>query len=297
MQLNQVRYFIEAARLLNFTKAADICCVTQPALTKGIKTLEDELGGPLFHRAPKLCLTDLGRRVLPFIEQTYVAANSVRQLAQSFRSGEVVPISIGLDSGVPTAIIKPMLAELCRVFSGLSLNLFAGTADMLLQELLGGDLDIVVRSHDGAADRQPLHHVPLVSEKLVVVCAPDHPFAQEGPLELDALLRSEDRISFCATADRLLDSLGMAEPARHHAGSVDQLSNLVSLGAGWCLMPESYEIATDHASHDVPEPGLSRLIEIIYPAGRPHGTAVSAFLRMARTGARPEAVRAIATPQ
>jgi LysR family hydrogen peroxide-inducible transcriptional activator len=75
MQLNQVRYFIEAARLLNFTKAAVACNVSQPALTKGIKTLEDELGGPLFHRAPKLCLSDLGKRVMPYLEQTYERAD------------------------------------------------------------------------------------------------------------------------------------------------------------------------------------------------------------------------------
>ncbi len=50
MDMYQVRYVLAAARVLNFTKAADECNVSQPALTKAIKTLEAELGAPLFHR-------------------------------------------------------------------------------------------------------------------------------------------------------------------------------------------------------------------------------------------------------
>jgi DNA-binding transcriptional LysR family regulator len=50
MEMFQVRYVLAAAKMLNFTKAATDCNVSQPALTKAVKTLEDELGAPLFHR-------------------------------------------------------------------------------------------------------------------------------------------------------------------------------------------------------------------------------------------------------
>jgi DNA-binding transcriptional LysR family regulator len=50
MEMQQVRYFLALARELNFTRAAEACNVTQPALTRAIQALEAELGGRLFHR-------------------------------------------------------------------------------------------------------------------------------------------------------------------------------------------------------------------------------------------------------
>lgn len=50
MELQQVRYFVALCGTLNFTRAADACNVTQPALTRAIQKLEDELGGPLLQR-------------------------------------------------------------------------------------------------------------------------------------------------------------------------------------------------------------------------------------------------------
>ena len=51
MEMAQIRYVLAAAKQLNFTKAAADCNVTQPALTKGVKNLEEELGSPVFHYA------------------------------------------------------------------------------------------------------------------------------------------------------------------------------------------------------------------------------------------------------
>jgi len=190
MQLTQVRYFIQAARLLNFTKAADVCCVSQPALTKGIKSLEDELGGPLFHRTPKLCLSDLGRRVLPFLELTFESANAVRQQALSYRKGELSLLSIAFDPSVQSAVVLPILSELNRGLPGFSMRLLSLDSEAMTKALMEGEVDLGVRAHDNALDRQPMHHLPLVAERLMVVCARDHAFAQTNMLDLTALLNA-----------------------------------------------------------------------------------------------------------
>ena len=61
MEMSQIRYVLAAEKTLNFTKAAADCNVSQPALTKAIKTLENELGTPLFHREGKrILLSEFG---------------------------------------------------------------------------------------------------------------------------------------------------------------------------------------------------------------------------------------------
>ena len=62
MEMHQTRYFLAVCEALNFTRAAHHCNVAQPSLTRAIKKLEEELGGPLFRRErTRTHLTDLGR--------------------------------------------------------------------------------------------------------------------------------------------------------------------------------------------------------------------------------------------
>ena len=66
MEMHQIRYFLAVADELNFTRAATKCNVSQPSLTRAIKLLEEELGGPLFHRErANTHLSELGQTVRP----------------------------------------------------------------------------------------------------------------------------------------------------------------------------------------------------------------------------------------
>jgi len=92
MEMQQVRYFVSVAQTLNFTRAAEACHVTQPALTRAIKALEAELGGDLIRREGRATqLTDLGRQMLPLLRQCYESALSAKSVARSVASGETSP--------------------------------------------------------------------------------------------------------------------------------------------------------------------------------------------------------------
>jgi DNA-binding transcriptional LysR family regulator len=70
MEMHQVRYFLAVADALNFTRVAEHCNVSQPALTRAIQQLEEELGGLLLRRERKLThLTDFGRLIAPHLRQ------------------------------------------------------------------------------------------------------------------------------------------------------------------------------------------------------------------------------------
>ena len=84
MEMHQVRYFLALAETRNFTRAAEMRQVTQPALTRAIKLLEQELGGQLLDRsATNIHPTDLGTVMLPQFKRMRINMGSVRTTAAS----------------------------------------------------------------------------------------------------------------------------------------------------------------------------------------------------------------------
>ena len=79
MDLAALRVFLAVAEELNFTRAAEKCNVSQPALTRAIQQLEHELGGPLFHRERgNTHLSELGRMMLPYLQTVEEQARAAR---------------------------------------------------------------------------------------------------------------------------------------------------------------------------------------------------------------------------
>jgi Bacterial regulatory helix-turn-helix protein, lysR family len=97
MEMHQIRYFLAVCETLNFTRAAEQCHVTQPALTRAIQKLEGELGGLLFRRERHLThLTDLGRLVRPQLEQVWQETETAKTTVKSFLKLEDVTLNVGL---------------------------------------------------------------------------------------------------------------------------------------------------------------------------------------------------------
>jgi len=110
LDLIQIRYFLTLAQTLNFTRAAEACNVTQPALTKSIQRLEGELGGPLLLRERSHTqLTPLGNTMLPLLQQTFDAAEAARNGAARFRTQDVARLRLGLGAWIEPAVVTPLL--------------------------------------------------------------------------------------------------------------------------------------------------------------------------------------------
>jgi DNA-binding transcriptional LysR family regulator len=93
MEIQQARYFVALCETLNFTRAAERSNVTQPSLTRAIKLLEDELGGPLFNRERnRTHLTELGRLVEPHIREVMAQAQTARTRTRGKTPGNRNPL-------------------------------------------------------------------------------------------------------------------------------------------------------------------------------------------------------------
>src|SRR5712675_390879 len=142
MEMHQVRYFLAVAQLLNFTRAAEGCHVTQPSLTRAIKQLEAELGGDLFRRERPTQMTELGQRMHPLLKQCYEAAIGARSLASSFKSGEIGALRIALTHSVDLSLLIPFLDQIKRQFNRLEFCFLRGTAREVGEFLKKGEAEL-----------------------------------------------------------------------------------------------------------------------------------------------------------
>ena len=96
VEMHQIRYFLALCEELNFTKAAECCNVAQPSLTRAIKLLEEEFGGPLVHRERvNTHLTELGRMVRPHLAEVYENAQLARKEAGELKKASGQSSSLG----------------------------------------------------------------------------------------------------------------------------------------------------------------------------------------------------------
>src|SRR5947208_16912652 len=203
MEMHQVRYFLAVARVLNFTRAADECNVTQPSLTRAIKQLESELGGDLFRRErPAAQLTELGLRMHPLLKQCYDAATGARQLASSFKSGEVGALRIALTNSIDLSLLIPHLDQIKRLFNRLEFRFLRGNSREVGEFLKKGEAELGIAAEIGEQwDR--LDAWPLFTEGFQLVVNNRHPLADRDEIGFEDL-RNEQLLSrnYCEHAER-----------------------------------------------------------------------------------------------
>src|SRR5271156_6112815 len=169
METHQVRYFLAVTRTLSFTRAAEECDVAQPSLTRAVKKLEDELGGPLFHRErANTHLTELGRALLPHIEQSFLAAQTARELAAAFRRGDIAPLRIGIAHSVSSRLFSDILNGVRSGVPNFELNVQSGFENEVRDAVLKGDLDVVVLGGNGTMPER-IRAWPLFREGFDIV--------------------------------------------------------------------------------------------------------------------------------
>lgn len=286
MEMHQVRYFLAVCRTLNFTRAAEECNVAQPSLTRAVQKLEEELGGPLFHRErANTHLTELGRMMLPHLEQTFAAAQAAKSLAVSVRKGEVAPLRLAIDSSVRSGPVIDILSTLRTSISGFELTLGSGTQREILEDTLEGAFDLVVASSSGeASDR--LRTWPLFRDPCNVVVPKTHRFAKMKSVAIrdldgEAII---ERVDCCLVPSfrTLCEAAGVTPDIRHRATSEEQLQQMVLAGFGCGIVPRTLPV--DEGLVGIPLEGnvLEREVVLATVAGRRFSLAADAFMKVAR---------------
>ena len=194
MKTSQIGYFLTLCEDLNFTKAAERCGVAQSTLTRAIKLLEREFGGPLLHRErANTHLTELGRMIRPYLLEVKKHTDNAKQLAQDLKNSQRVKLTLGVMCTIAPVRLKDLIASVGAHQPLIELEVFDLTAHELEKRLEQGGLEIAIYCRpDHRSSR--LHYVQLFRERMMAVVSQQHrlakrPFVRFKELENERYLK------------------------------------------------------------------------------------------------------------
>jgi DNA-binding transcriptional LysR family regulator len=283
MEMHQIRYFLAVCNTLNFTRAAEQCNVTQPALTRAIQKLEEELGGLLFRRERKLThMTDLGNLVRPQLEAILQQSEQARSTAQSFLQLKDAPLRLGVMCTIGPVRFVSFLSRFGADHPGIEVSLTESIPDELINMLMDGSLDVAITTAPESANER-LDFRKLYEERFVVAFPPGHRYeAMEAvPIKEIAGEAYLSRAN-CEYYERLETVL--AEQMVHvedvfRSEREDWIQIMVMAGMGICFMPEFSAVLPGLTTRPIVDPPVTRVIHLATVAGRRFSPAVATFIK------------------
>jgi DNA-binding transcriptional LysR family regulator len=286
MELHEVRYFLALSQTLNFTRAAEVCNVTQPALTRAIKSLEDKLGANLIHRERgNTHLTELGRLMHPYFAEIFGRMEEAKRRAESFVKLNQARLTVGLMCTIGPQRLIDLFAAFNTHYQGVELYLKDGAAYQLEELLIQGEIDVEIYCKPEAPS-EALHSLALYSERFVIGVSENHPLARLPEVRV----RDLDGHSYlsrvnCEYRDYIRDireKMGIEIKRPYSSERDDWIQCMVLAGMGFSVIPEFAVTVPGLVTRPLVEPEFVRNVGLVTVRGRPHSPAVGAFVHESR---------------
>jgi DNA-binding transcriptional LysR family regulator len=245
MDLVKLRYFQTVAKTLHFRRAAALLNISQPPLSKSIKTLEDELGTQLFFRTRRRVeLTPAGEVLLKRCERIFQELEDTKIEVKRYNRGEKGTIRIGCEDGTTFSVLPPLLQTFKQRYPGISCSVVTQTLSQQIKELSAGDLDAGIVPLP--VDHPELDLIKFHSCSLVAALAERLPLAGKPDLRLRDL-RHQPIVTLPENEENLYSLIlpylkKRRIPVKLVPGAFDisTLLPMAASGLGIALIPQSY---------------------------------------------------------
>jgi DNA-binding transcriptional LysR family regulator len=196
MELQQLRYVLAVAETRNFTRAAERCHIVQSAMSHQIKTLERELGVPLFARTSRRVeLTAAGEAFLPAARESLEAADRAAAEAAAAAGQIRGTVTVGVIPTVTALDVPAVLGRFRRAHPAVRIRLLGGGSDDFIAAIRSGAMDVAVLGLPVGPPPQGVASRELVREDLVAVVGTAHRLAGRDGISL-AELDGESFVDF-----------------------------------------------------------------------------------------------------
>jgi DNA-binding transcriptional LysR family regulator len=240
MELRHLRYFLAVGEALSFTKAAAQLRIAQPALSRRVQDLEDEIGVDLLKRSPRgVTLTAEGKL---FLEKTRhllkLADESVEQV-RALAQGHYGELHIGYAPAPTVEILPPALAAFQKAFPRVRVLLHDLSEQELVDGLRNGRLELAMMPGVPALQSGGLEYEAIRSYPICVALAPTHPFARLKSIPLEKVaaepligFNRKDYPEYYVGLDRIFGPLGIKTRFVVECDSSSSLITEIETGRG-----------------------------------------------------------------
>ncbi len=296
LNLNQLRYFYEVARMKNMKRAAVRMGVSQPALSKQVNALEEFLGLQLFYRSSRgMDPTPAGQVAFEHCEKVFGHIRELEEALDDLRSGSAGRLAIAAVNSIGVHVLPRFLQAFQEAHPEVRLRLITSRSADVIQALREHRVDIGLIA--GQTDEENMHSEVFLPSPLRLVVPPDHPLVKEaggvgGTLEASKLeaypmVAFDEHAPTRVLTDRALEELEVSPSVIAESPDIEVLKRLVEAGVGFGLLP-THSIqreleAGQLATLDVPELHISRDLCIVTRTGILLTPAAETFLDLLRS--------------
>lgn len=242
MDTQSLQAFMAVAESGSFSGAAERLFLTQPAVSKRIAVLEQQLGARLFDRVGRrIRLTEAGEALLPRARKVLQELEDMGRAINNL-TGEVSgTLRIGTSHHIGLHRLPPVLRRFSREYPQVRLDIHFIDSEEAWEAVLHGDLEMGVVTLPPQPDTR-LHSQVIWDDPLVFMCAPEHPLARQADLTLETLTRFSAILPSPVTftrriVERLFQEHGLALNISMSTNYLETIHMMVSIGLGWSVLP------------------------------------------------------------
>src|SRR5258708_5582751 len=250
MELRHLRYFLAVGEALNFTKAAAQLRVAQPALSRQVQDLEDEIGVDLLRRSPRgVTLTAEGKLFLEEVRELLKRAEESVEKVRALARGEYGELHIGYAPIPTTEILPPALAKFQKAVPRVKVLLHDLSSDELIAGLRDGTLELAITVEPSGEQTAGVEFEVLRTQPLWVAMTAAHPFARLKSISLEKLaaeplvgFRRKDYPEYYRFLERLFAPIQAKPRLAVECDSASSLITEVEAGRGIALASPNFKL-------------------------------------------------------
>lgn len=292
MDIQALTAFIAVAELQSFSLAAEQLYLTQPAISKRIKGLEEQLNSPLFDRHNRsLSLTNTGHSLLPKAREIVQLVSDTQLSMRNMNHQVEGRLKLGTSHHIGLHRLPPYLKSFVSQFPQAELNLSFMNSESAYQAIAKRQVELALTTLEASSNNnlpEGIISEPLWQDEMVFACAVDHPLNKLDEVRLKdlseypAILPEADTFTFKLLAEKFKQqnlTLNTPMPTNY----LETIKMLVSVGLGWSLLPKSMlENAEESGlvALKIDQVKLTRPLGLLYLQGRTLSNAAKAFIAL-----------------
>lgn len=243
MEIRRLEYFVCTAELGSLCRASDVLRIAQPALTRQVRLLEEELGVTLFTRTRRgMRLTEEGEQLLADVIGPLNQLKGALQNIRSLSSGLSGNVAVGMTPTVAYFLAQPLLERMTIDAPNVAVRVAEGSAAQLSEGLITGELDMALLYE--ALDDHKLLNRELLTEDMVVVGSPTSGLSPERHLSIEEvtelpLILPNPKNGLRGITERYAAKYNVHFQIKYVVDSFQVLKEMVGKGFGYSTLPLS----------------------------------------------------------